>query len=70
MIALSDAAPGTAYTVKWNVNRGDNASKTAGFGLRSGQELFLLSSFFGNVVIEIKGKRVALCRDTAYCIKV
>lgn len=70
MIALSDAAPGLEYTVKWNVNRGASAASTAKVGLRSGEELFLLSSFFGSVVIEINGKRVALCKDTAYRIMV
>lgn len=70
MIALSDAKPGLEYTVKWNMNHNEGANATARFDLRCGNRVYLLSSFFGNVVIEINGKRVALGRDTAFWIKV
>jgi len=70
MIALSEAEPGLNYTVKWNVNRSTGEVKTKQFGLVPGVELFLLNSGFGGVMVCIRGKRVAIDKETAMRIKV
>ncbi len=73
MTALSLAKPGMDYTIKWNVCRNiddESADYIETLGLRPGAKIFLLNSYFGNVLISIKGKTVALSNDMAFFIKV
>jgi len=70
MKALSEASPGAAYTVKWNVNSREGVAETRRFGLIPGANFYLLDSCFDGVVIRIQGRKVALGKDVAARIKV
>ncbi len=70
MTALSHAQPGMCYTIKWNVCHGLNASTTEKLHLIPGETLYLLNSYFGSVIVCLRGKRIALSREIAYSIKV
>ncbi|MCD8181385.1 MAG: ferrous iron transport protein A [Firmicutes bacterium] len=70
MTALSLAQPGKNYTIKWNVCQSNIAADVENLGLYPGETLFLISSYFGNVIINIRGKKLALNKETAFYIKV
>ncbi len=70
MTALSLAHPGKLYTIKWNFSRNDYVNLMEQLGLIPGATLFLMNSFFGNVIISVNGKRIALDKDLAFYIKV
>ncbi len=70
MTALSIARPGAKYTIRWNVSRGDCADLMRQLGLTPGTTLFLLNSYSGGVIVCVGGKRIALDKESAFCIKV
>lgn len=51
MTALSLAQPGKNYTIKWNVFQSNIAADVENLGLYPGETLFLISSYFGNVIV-------------------
>ena len=66
MMSLSDAVNGFSGEVAWN------CADRARFGacqLETGDQVQVVSSYFGNVIIKVKGKRLAITRDTAERIK-
>ena len=67
MIALSAAKPGKIYTIKWNVS---NLSYLNECGLNQGNDIYLASSFWGNTIIIVNNKRIALDSSTSFGIKV
>lgn len=70
MTSLSEARPGLNYTVKWNVNRNEDALETERFGLIPGAKLYLLNSSFSGVIVYVQGKKLAIGRENAMRIKV
>ncbi|MCC8098138.1 MAG: ferrous iron transport protein A [Eubacterium sp.] len=70
MTALSLAQPGMNYTIKWNVSQNDMGKAMKRIGLCPGATVFLLNSYFGSVIVCIKGRRIALSKEAAFYIKV
>lgn len=70
MTALSLVQAGAYYKIKWNVCTGESAILTEELGLCPGTIVFLTNSYFGNVIVRIKGKKFAISREVAACIKV
>ncbi len=68
MTALSYASPGQNYKIKWNV--GNSAKALEEIGIAPGKMVYLLSSYFGSVILRVNGKTIALDRDAAFAIKV
>ncbi len=69
MIALSLAKPGRNYTIRWNCSC-DAEQEMKQTGLCPGETIYLLNSYFGNVIVLVKGKTIALSREIAFYIKV
>lgn len=66
MVSLANAAVGSSWVVAWNF-----ADKSL-FGncrLETGDEVNVIASYFGNVIVRVKGKRLAITRDAADRIK-
>ncbi len=70
MTTLSLAKPGKSYTIKWNVCQNSLDANTIELGLYPGTTLFVIGSYFGNVIVSVHGKKIALNKETAFCIKV
>ncbi|MCC8103001.1 MAG: ferrous iron transport protein A [Clostridiales bacterium] len=70
MTALSLAAPGKNYTIKWNICRCDAEQEMKQVGLCPGETIYLLNSYFGNVIVCVNGKKIALSKELAFYIKV
>lgn len=66
MMSLSNAADGFCSTIAWNY------ADKALFGdcpLDTGDEVQVISSFFGNVIVRVHGRCLAITKDTAERIK-
>ncbi len=66
MKSLSDAASGFSGQIAWN------CADREIFGdcqLDTGDEVQVISSYFGNVLIKAKGRRLAITKDAAERIK-
>lgn len=66
MMSLSDAVGGFSGEVAWN------CADRSLFGecqLETGDQVQVISSYFGNVIIRANGKRLAITRDAAERIK-
>lgn len=66
MMSLSDAVNGFSGEIAWN------CADRSLFGvcqLETGDQVQVVSSYFGNVIIKVKGKRLAITRDAAERIK-
>ena len=66
MMSLSDAVDGFSGEVAWN------CADRSLFGecqLETGDQVQVISSYFGNVIIRVNGKRFAITRDAAERIK-
>ncbi len=70
MIALSQANVGTIDTVKWNFSDYCNENLTGMVALRPGTLIEVVSSYFGNIIINVNGKFLALDKDTADKVKI
>ncbi len=66
MMSLSDAVSGFSGEVAWN------CADRSLFGtcqLETGDQVQVISSYFGNVIIRANGKRLAITKDAAERIK-
>ena len=66
MMSLSDAVSGFTGEVAWN------CADRSLFGtcqLETGDQVQVISSYFGNVIIRANGKRLAITKDAAERIK-
>ena len=66
MMSLSDAVDGFSGEVAWN------CADRSLFGecqLETGDQVQVISSYLGNVIIRVNGKRFAITRDAAKRIK-
>lgn len=68
MMALSQANVGTIDTIKWNFS--DYENLTGMSALRPGTWIEVVSSYFGNIIISVNGKFLALDKDTADKVKI
>ena len=66
MMSLSDAVNGFSGEVAWNCA---DRSLFGACQLETGDQVQVVSSYFGNVIIKVKGKRLAITRDAAERIK-
>ena len=67
MYSLVDASLNTLYTIKWNICSDEKMSLLEKLGLVQGAKV---SSYFGNVIVSVNGKRIAIEKDTAERVKV
>lgn len=70
MMALSQANIGTIDTVKWNFSDYCSENLTGTVALRPGTWIEVVSSYFGNMIIRVNGKFLALDKDTADKVKI
>lgn len=66
MMSLANAAVGSNGTVAWNL-----ADRRI-FGdcqIDTGDEVSVIASYFGNVIVRVKGRKLAITRDAADRIK-
>lgn len=68
-MTLSLAQPGAFYTIKWNTCADESAVLTAALGFCPGKEVFLANANFGNVIVRVDGKKIALGKEIAACIQ-
>ena len=66
MMSLSDAVNGFSGEIAWNCA---DRSLFGACQLETGDQVQVVSSYFGNVIIKAKGKRLAITRDAAERIK-
>ena len=62
MMSLSDAVNGFSGEVAWNCA---DRSLFGACQLETGDQVQVVSSYFGNVIIKANGKRLAITRDAA-----
>lgn len=65
---LSMAAPGGAYTVTRVRGKEETRRFLASLGFAEGAEIAVVAAMAGNLIVSVKGSRVALSRQTASCI--
>ena len=65
MTALSQAPIGGRYEVRWNLNSGRGLAMTERLGIVPGAKLRVIGSYFGSVIVEVDGRRVALDQRVA-----
>ena len=70
MISLADLSKYGLYTIKWIFFDYVSKDFIADMGIVQGADVDVVSSFFGNVIVGINGKQVALSKDVADRIKV
>lgn len=70
MYSLAEASLNTLYTIKWNICSDDRMPILEKLGLVQGAKVSVIASYFGNVIVSVNGKRVALEKDTAERVKV
>lgn len=70
MMALSKASTGTIDTVKWNFSEYCNENLTGAVALKPGTLIEVVSSYFGNMIIHVNGRFLALDKDTADKVKI
>ena len=70
MISLADVSKYGLYTIKWILRDYVSKDFIADMGIVQGADVDVVSSFFGNVIVGINGKQVALSKDVADRIKV
>ena len=66
MMSLSDAVNGFSGEVAWNCA---DRSLFGAYQLETGDQVQVISSYFGNVIIRANGKRLAITKDAAERIK-
>ena len=66
VMSLSDAVNGFSGEIAWNCA---DRSLFVACQLETGDQVQVVSSYFGNVIIKAKGKRLAITRDAAERIK-
>ena len=66
MMSLSDAVNGFSGEIAWNCA---DRSLFGACHLETGDQVQVVSSYFGNVIIKANGKRLAITRDAAERIK-
>ncbi|EDP25356.1 hypothetical protein COPEUT_02553 [Coprococcus eutactus ATCC 27759] len=66
MMSLSDTVNGFSGEIAWNCA---DRSLFGACQLETGDQVQVVSSYFGNVIIKVKGKRLAITRDAAERIK-
>ena len=65
MKRLSELRENAAFEIKWLRGNFRFADLLSTAGLGAGTEGTVMNSFFGNVVVNIGGRRIALDKDTA-----
>lgn len=70
MFLLSEARAGQRCTVKWTGARGEEKNILENIGIAQGSELEIISSYFGNLIVSVDGKRIAVNKEVADLIKV
>ena len=70
MYSLVDASLNTLYTIKWNICSDEKMSLLEKLGLVQGAKVSVIASYFGNVIVSVNGKRIAIEKDTAERVKV
>ena len=70
MLSLFQASLNTCYTIKWCILNDNQMEKLKKNGLIQGAEIKVISSYFGNVIVAVNGRRLALGKDTAARIKI
>ena len=62
MYSLVDASLNTLYTIKWNICSDEKMSLLEKLGLVQGAKVSVIASYFGNVIVSVNGKRIAIER--------
>ena len=70
MISLADVSKYGLYTIKWILCDYVSRDFIADMGIVQGADVDVVSSFFGNVIVGVNGRQVALSKDVADRIKV
>ena len=70
MYSLVDASLNTLYTIKWIICSDEKMSLLEKLGLVQGAKVNVIASYFGNVIVSVNGKRIAIEKDTAERVKV
>ena len=70
MYSLVDASLNTLYTIKLNICSDEKMSLLEKLGLVQGAKVNVIASYFGNVIVSVNGKRIAIEKDTAERVKV
>lgn len=70
MMALSKATVGTVDTVKWNFSDYCKEHLSETLSLEPGTHIKVVSSYFGNMIICVNGRFLALDKDTADKVKI
>ena len=70
MYSLVDASLNTLHTIKWNICSDEKMSLLEKLGLAQGAKVSVIASYFGNVIVSVNGKRIAIEKDTAERVKV
>ena len=68
MYSLVDASLNTLHTIKWNICSDEKMSLLE--KLVQGAKVSVIASYFGNVIVSVNGKRIAIEKDTAERVKV
>ena len=70
MYSLVDASLNTLHTIKWNICSDEKMALLEKLGLVQGAKVSVIASYFGNVIVSVNGKRIAIEKDTAERVKV
>ena len=60
MYSLVDASLNTLHTIKWNICSDEKMSLLEKLGLVQGAKVSVIASYFGNVIVSVNGKRIAI----------
>lgn len=70
MLSLVNASLDKLYQIKWCISRGEGGSLLERLGIVQGADVRVVSSYFGNVIVCVDGKRIAIDRDLAAVVKI
>ena len=64
MYSLVDASLNTLHTIKWNICSDEKMSLLEKLGLVQGAKVSVIASYFGNVIVSVNGKRIAIEKES------